>query len=240
MNDHDRLRSLLADIGRHTATIGDHGHELVRRARIGSRADGYPRRASGAEPGSNSTGSATMHRVSCFAMVTLAGDDLWQWQCSCGKQWEGEPFRDEEAAEHVASLHADTSSALDYSDPTGQAAVTPPPRDPVRADARRFLRLLASIEADLASAVLLITRQVTPNDGDPGCDSCAHIPAASGKPRWEPVDPRVKSRTDVGCRLDTPRWLCRWCRDFVGIHDRLPNRDELTIHLSGKNLRESA
>jgi hypothetical protein len=78
-----------------------------------------------------------------------------------------------------------------------------------------------------------------PDTGTPGCESCARHPRASdGQPTW--METLYRNRTDVNGRLSEPRWLCRWCYDWVIGTGHLPTRDELATHHGGRNVRKPA
>jgi hypothetical protein len=182
-----------------------------------------------------------------IAVPPSSADGSYSWKCSCGLALPL-GYRSLTDAMHAGALHADQSNAISYADPTGHAATTPPQPDPVRRDARKLLNHLTDARNSLAAAHALLNQpDISETNGDPGCESCARITAPNGKPVWEPPDIRRKGKTTVGGRLKEPMLLCRWCSDQVGINgdtgnknNPLPTRDELAVHLTGKQLRRPA
>jgi len=245
MSDHDTLRALEAEIGALLARAPE-WHELVRRARIGSRPDGYPARASGAEPSSGPSGAAHVAHTSQDA----AG---WYWVCTCGATTTTR-YAEVDPAKQGAARHEERGSTIDYADPTGATVLARLGHRPddVTAAARRLLRHVTTAAEELRYATLALDtlKAAQPDHGEPGCESCARITSPiTDSPLWSPVHPQLSNRTTVAGRLKDARYLCRWCFDQVGLNHEdatlrtqgdaglLPTRDQLRAHHAGRRLR---
>lgn len=119
-------------------------------------------------------------------------------------------------------------SGAGVSDPTAAAALTP---DPIRQDHDRLRNILTTIANLTHEATVIASNHRSPDpatlkrnlrhlaaNGEPGCDNHTRIN------EWTPI---YRTGT-VGDRLPARHALCRACYDFVGIHNRLPSRKELT------------
>lgn len=74
------------------------------------------------------------------------------------------------------------------------------------------------------------------NGREPCCQNCAHVRAADGTPRWEPIDSRLQEATTVGGRLAEPMLLCVWCVERTRAWCRLPTVAELERHHAGQRV----
>lgn len=204
--------------------------ELDRRARISSKRDGFPARASGAQPGTV-TRAPDAFTSSTFRM---AAGDGWGWQCSCGTSgtgvgvlsqvtgapspWWASSFGAlQEAHRHYDAAHGSTT-AIDYSDPTGEAAAASADGfrpDPVHRRHQRAVRELAKAVRSMEIAVAQLTEPTDVADNEPWCANCQRVKHADGKPHLEPVYSKARGKTDVGKRLAEPQYLCRFDYDYV-------------------------
>lgn len=141
----------------------------------------------------------------------------------------------------------------DENDPTGNTAGSP---DQPAHDLRRLDQHLraAFVALDTCRAILGNygpPRPATEADQlalrrdntkpDPCCEHHARVTyPGSGLPVIEAPDPRRKGPTTCNGRLERPMLLCRWCVNFVGIHNRLPTDDELEQHRDRLTVRVRA
>jgi hypothetical protein len=181
--DHERLDRLITDIGRDLAAIVARMHRLIERDHIPAANDGYPRRASGAQPTSAPT-----------------------------------PIHDE----------LEGGVAIDYADPTGDAALTPAPLDPVSRSVSAIWRRLDDAATDLLRAAEM-ARNLTAPTGIPELEHpwCAHHYLVT-RPDGERIQRPLAWRADR-LRYAKDR-LCSWCGEFREAHGVLPPL-ELIGHL---------
>lgn len=177
--------------------------EASRRAAIPTGRDGYPARASGAQP--SSTGQATAHHVA----TTDEHDGSWAW-CECG--WITISTMQRSDAESWAQQHEDEHApAISYSDPTGEACASNGrgAPDPTRRDARRARTLLDRSTRQLADAAALvnaITNQGRASDPDDDLWCTHHL------------------RQGMGCTPARAGGLCDFCASVRADTGRLPHR----------------
>lgn len=189
----------------------------VDRAAIPAGRDGYPARASGAEPGSSTP--TRMHT----ARVEL---DHWGrliWTCTCGDR-SPDTYDTEAAAYTAGSRHLDdthTGRAISYSDPTGDAASRRDEPDPVARDTEAAVATLERIDRELTRLHERLTNinahGTTPDDPTRWCTSCARYRRPDGTQHHTPV----AYRPDGTLRYPTQR-LCTWCGEFHAEHRTLP------------------
>lgn len=223
---HKTLNAKLDRVTNLRQTIALKGHELLRRAAIPATADGYPRRASGSEP---PTTPAPLVDVQWDMQETG-----W-WLYVDGHRSGPYPTASE-------AWDAGPGRTIDYSDPTGETAVTgqqPSRRDPVSVRALTMERHLDAAIASLEHAVNQLD-DASPDDGGPWCESCLRHHGPDGTPSFSPIHPRIKTRTDVGGRLKDQIWICRWCYDWVRVNSALPDREVLIQYLERGRVRITA
>lgn len=232
----DAVDAIITDAGRLRTGLP----ELHRRARISSRRDGYPNRASGAQPGTITT-PRTQFSTHSYPL-TIDGQ-WWNWACTCGTtgldQWPSS-F----AAIGAGEIHHDDEhgpSAVSYSDPTGDSTITPPCPDPVDKRFQRASRLIVQAERLMAAAVAQLVEPNEADGNDPWCEVCARVKHPDGKPYLEPVYSKAKARTDVGGRLSDPRYLCRFDYEHVLSEGKLASLEFTKERLvKGRAPRKSA
>lgn len=218
--------------GRIQAATDAIAHELsqhsTRMANLGRRADidatgrdGYPSRASGAAPGS-STARAVHHDVETFPCHRSGR--AWGWRCVCGAVDDAGRYDSSYAAQRAGEAHMDAQDdgGLDYSDPTGEAAVAGElVRDPVKHAGRAAARLLEQAHELIRQAGQLAVshdRQgLTVADPEGWCTHHQAVMNAQ-----EPA---------------LYRGLCRWCGEFAKANNgRLPARQLLEARAQGRKI----
>lgn len=208
--------------------------ELDRRAKIPSKDDGYPRRASGAQ-GDGSSGNG--QRVETIEVRWLENGHAWQ--CSCGKSSVAEYglSRDAHAAGniHLDMVHA--TSATDYSDPTPNAALNGNGHHRPDEVDKRWATYEREIHRMARAATVALAQLAEPKNMDEPhrwCQSCMRIQHDDGQQRRPYLTPpwsKNKGKVDVGGRLAEPMDLCRFCWEHVAAEGALPPRPLLTEYL---------
>lgn len=203
MTAHDDLRRDVVALQKFLDRYVTEVPALISRAQIPTGRDGFPRTASGADRSSPGS-AAEMPQVRCEPM----GKGVWRWDCSCG-EWSA-PYVIEADAQLWATIHLDThaGSTLDYSDPTGDAAVARPEPDPAKARLKRVRHLVDRMLRDGADICGVLDAEkvdrdkaTVSGDEDQWCKSCARDGGYC-----EPVDRKRSSRH------------CSWCQRFIAEH----------------------
>lgn len=225
---------------RHEAKLREGLPGLSRRARIPSRRDGFPSRASGAQPG------APTPPGEVFTTATCLVGGWWRWDCSCGTgnhvaQWASSMSALQAAAAHYEAQHSSTTS-IDYADPTGEDATTArPASDPVARRHQRAVREVAKALRSMEVAVAQLTEPADVADNEPWCANCQRVRHPDGTPYLEPVYSKARGKTDVGKRLSEPQYLCRFDYDHVLVTGKLPPLEFTTERLTrGRAPRKAA
>lgn len=142
----------------------------------------------------------------------------------------------------AATLDGLAGGSGGHSDPTAAAGLSD---DPARADeaalgrelktAHRHARHVVDILDRYAPrSATSIERKAVARANDPTCWSCARIEDRKGIPVVQ--EPHTKTPTTVNGNLAEPRFLCRWCYDFVRLTGRLPYRREVRAHIAGEKV----
>lgn len=217
--EHELANRLLDDIARLRTDVSTRVHALIDRTQLDTAPDGYPRRASGAEPGTRGTSVPAPRIAPC-------DDDLGviEWTCAVpGCQHAEYASTETDAArQNAAHWREHHDPTLDYTDPTGDAAVTSDDHrapDPLHADLRRVLRHLATARLELDRAAQVTRATTTPpmtTDPDVWCRN--HLTAGLHEP--------IARHSDGRRRYED---LCRFCGDFLGEQRVLPTPKLLRI-----------
>ena len=221
------LTELLDAIDASCTVVRRDGPAVIDRASIPSGRDGYPARASGAQ----ATSPRIVRHETTLDLVAATG--LWHAGCNgCG--WRSVGWVVEQAAFESARQHEDEhDQALDYSDPTGEAAAAGHEPDPILALARRVLKVMTDVErlvTPLANALVAETGKGA-KVAEP-TDWCTHhLHHGMHEPR------RVKRSPDG---RDQPSGdLCRWCTWFRDANDgTLPPKELLDKHARGERITQ--
>lgn len=229
------IRRALDSIEKALPQLRAGGTELARRAKISSRKDGYPVRASGAQPGTITT-PREVFTTSTFPW--RPDGSAWGWKCSCGE--ESAPTSPApssfvgigQAQQHYDDLHG--SVVVSYADPTGETVASPGASkpDPVELRHARFIRQIVNAEHAIEVALAQLREPSDVDDNTAWCAACATIRHDDGTPYLTPPDGRVKGASDVNGRLKSPMILCRWHRDWVANEGALPDRKITTEYVT--------
>lgn len=195
--------------------------ELNRRARISSRRDGYPNRASGAQPGTH-TSPREVYSTHSYPL-TIDGQ-WWNWACTCGVTGITQS-PSSFAAIQASQVHYDDahgSQAVSYSDTCGESAIADNRPDPVAIAYRRLERIIERIERDSRSAVALLNQTLEPKV----------VTEGAGEEQWC----RHHLTTIQKCEPRSVGDLCDFCRSYQRETRKLPTKDLLTKHHSGRRL----
>lgn len=230
MTAHDDLRELTEAAAQLIARCGGgEGHALIERASIPTGPDGYPRRASGADPTSPGSAPKTPH-----AACRRTEMGTWLWECSCGAYGGCAPPDDanRDETQRAAYRHLDEAhggAATDYADPTGMNAMTPPGPDPAKGRARAFRHAIEKgVRSFQAAAGILEAEKVerqqatVSGDEDRWCQSCARDHGYR-----EPVDLKRSAR------------YCSWCQRFNAEYHQDPPMALLEAKHAGKRIYDA-
>lgn len=204
MTAHDDLRRDVVALQKFLDRYVTEVPALISRAQIPTGRDGFPRTASGADR--SSPGNAPeMPSAECKEV----SPGNWAWRCSCGlwaDHYTSEGHANLGADRHLDHHHA--TSTLDYSDPTGDAAVARPEPDPAKARLKRVRHLVDRMLRDGADICGILDAEkvdrdkaTVSGDEDQWCKSCARDGGYC-----EPVDRKRSSRH------------CSWCQRFIAEH----------------------
>ena len=217
MKNLDRYRTLTDAAQRTLGTLSQHAPQLLRRADIDTGRDGYPTRASGAEP------TITAWQP---PEPRLQLDQWGRYEWSCRRC----PDRNVAATEADArrafaehwhrAEHGTDDRSIDYSDPTGDTATNNAdtrPRDPLTSAARRLNPHLENALRHLDAALSIArTGPDTPAEPDLWCTN--HLTANLHEPR--------AARPGGTRRYAT---LCRFCGEFQAEHGLVPPAELLRL-----------
>lgn len=214
------LAELLDAIDAGCAVVRRDGPTVIDRASIPSGRDGYPTRASGAQP-------AVVHVIRHETEVLDGGPGLHRAKCQ-GCDYLSPWWTTLAAASESARQHEDEhDQALDYSDPTGEAAAATGEPDPLLALARRTLRDLTKVDRTIAALANALTAETGKgaNLAEP-TDWCSHhLRHGMHEPR------RIVNGRAAGD-------LCRQCRKFQDAQGSLPPRAIIEKWARGERVTE--
>lgn len=227
----ERAAVAIDTIGQALAGLETELPPAVTRALIPVARDGYPSRASGAEPGDRQTNTTPRTAVE---RGTRGG---WRWRCPCGASsgstiYQAIATASTAAAEHTAEAHG--SRPISYSDPTGDAASTTDQPDPLRRDVSRIVMTIERIGTELARQLDQLRvaaghAGVTPDDPTIWCRSCKRLRLTDGTHLHSPIATRPDGR-----RRYTD--LCKWCGEFNAAHDTDPPLELLRKRAEGTRI----
>lgn len=227
-----RARGALDDISTVRGELSTLLPRAIDRAAIPTAPDGYPSRAAGAAPSSGTS------RPRAVARIEQRPDARWIVLCDPCQYRSRVGYALEASARDAADEHDEethgSGRATSYTDPTGDAASSSAPADPVARDVTSIVAIIERAARDLTRQaerlrILLEPGRTVRDDPDAWCRSCLRLRLPDGTRRHEPVALHGDGRARFAHH-------CRWCGEFRAKHSIDPPLEILRRRHEGRRI----